>query len=136
MGETQGFDMNITVPMPMPGRVKGCPCCGTEAEIKGVLLYNVPCVVIRCPKCLIQTSPAGERNYIFYHGKKNVRLSFDDAMEDAIRAWNLRTAAPKDELERQLLSAFRSLDEAGRMDVLNFANYNQYPDEEGSDVDG
>lgn len=82
----------------MENKLKPCPFCGGEAEIHYQPIYMDEGVCIRCTSCHSRSKfEPCDCTYQFYHGKKNVFISKEEATNDVIALWNTRTEVKDDE---------------------------------------
>ena len=71
--------------------LKPCPFCGGKAEIHYQQMHISNSVIIRCVKCGTRSKFIPyDCDYQFYNGEKNVYVSKERAMSDAINLWNRR----------------------------------------------
>ncbi|MBU5451408.1 Lar family restriction alleviation protein [Acetivibrio sp. MSJd-27] len=72
-----------------------CPFCGGEAEIKGVGIYHLDGMRVRCKKCGNSTSAIAEGSYLEpkNNWKPGPELSLADVLKKSVSKWNRRLAA-------------------------------------------
>lgn len=73
----------------MTDKLKPCPFCGGEAEIKKCKANYIDCVQAHCTKCGV-SMPKVPINHQMYTCGKTVTLSEEKAMQKTANEWNRR----------------------------------------------
>jgi len=84
--------LNKRIKLPDGAVIKSCPCCGAEAEIRAVDVYNATGIQISCPKCYMQHYPVIEGTYSQYKENTNVTFSHGEAVCEALKPSCIRSS--------------------------------------------
>ena len=67
-----------------------CPFCGSRTMLRGVFMYQMPAVLVECPRCRCRTNTYGPQ-FDYLTGKNE---AFGErCVKRAAAAWNRRTEA-------------------------------------------
>lgn len=70
--------------------LKPCPFCGGKARLRTANIFMDTGYRVECSTCGINTSLVLPGHYINWHGKEDFDMTDEQAVQEAINAWNYR----------------------------------------------